>query len=137
MQDLGKWVGRTFSTGNHKESATCCKHLLHVIINDTVVEIATETKVPCLETSILTHLVNTKNQAFVRLTDDVTAQMVIELHSSPYEDTIRKCLIVATDLLCQHRMFHAGVKSVTTFTFPKLPTAAHTCKQCVVKVFVT
>ena len=133
LQELGTLFGLPFSRGHHTESAQSCRLLLESIINRTDIEIATETKIPCLEESTLTRLVSTLNQEpdlFLRLTGDVTAQMIVEIHSSPYEDTIRKSLIVATDLLRLRRMYDDGIKSITAFSFPKLPTAAHNFRQC-------
>ena len=72
------------------------------------------------------------------LKEDVTAEMIVEMHSSPYEDTRRKSLFVATDLLRLRRMYNDGIKTITAFTFPKLPKIkGEKIPQCVVKLVVT
>ena len=44
---------------------------------------------------------------------------VIEVHSSPYENTITKTITVAMDLLQVCRHHDENVKQYTTFGFPK------------------
>ena len=81
----------------------------------------------------------TKNPIFfLCLKEDVTAERIVEIHSSPYEDTIRKSLFVATDLLRLRRMYNDGIKTSTAFNFPKLPKIkGEKIPQCVVKLVVT
>ena len=104
-------------------------------------EIAVEANIPHLEDSALCDVLCTKNQKpdlFLCLKEDVTAEMLVEIHSSPYEDTIRKSLFVATDLLRLRRMYNDGIKTITAFNFPKLPKIkGEKIPQCVVKLVVT
>ena len=117
--------------------------MLESIINATSrnIEIAVEANIPHLEDSALCDVLCTKNQKpelFLCLKEDVTAEMLVEIHSSPYEDTIRKSLFVATDLLRLRRMYNDGIKTITAFNFPKLPKRkGEKIPQCVVKVVVT
>ena len=121
----------------------CKERWLESIINATSrnIEIAVAANIPHLEESALCDVLCTKNQKpdlFLCLKEDVTAEMIVELHSSPYEDTIRKSLFVATDLLRLRRMYTAGIKTLTAFNFPKLPKLkGEKIPQCVVKLVVT
>ena len=143
LKQLGQSFGLSFEEGNHEASARCCKLLLESILNATSrnMEIAVEANIPHLEESSLCDVLCTKNQKpdlFLCLKEDVTAEMIVEIHSSPYEDTIRKALFVATDLLRLRRMYNDGIKTLTAFTFPKLPKIkGETIPQCVVKLVVT
>ena len=143
LKQLGQCFGLSFEEGNHEDSARCCKLLLESIINATsrTIEIAVEANIPQLEDSALCDVFCTKNQKpdlFLCLKEDVTAEMIVEIHSSPYEDTIRKSLFVATDLLRLRRMYNAGIKTITAFNFPKLPKIkGEKIPQCVVKLVVT
>ena len=104
-------------------------------------ESAVEANRPHLEASALCDLLCTKNQKpelFLCLKEDVTAERLVELHSSPYEATRRKSLFVATALLRLRRMYNDGIKTITAFNFPKLPKIkGEKIPQCVVKVVVT
>ena len=143
LKQLGQCFGLSFEEGNHEDSARCCKLLLESIINATSrnIEIAVEANIPQLEDSALCDVLCTKNQKpdlFLCLKEDVTAEMIVEIHSSPYEDTIRKSLFVATDLLRLRRMYNDGIKTITAFNFPKLPKIkGEKIPQCVVKLVVT
>ena len=143
LKQLGQCFGLSFEEGNHEDSARCCKLLLESIINATSrnIEIAVEANIPHLEDSALCDVLCTKNQKpdlFLCLKEDVTAEMIVEIHSSPYEDTIRKSLFVATDLLRLRRMYNDGIKTITAFNFPKLPNIkGEKIPQCVVKLVVT
>ena len=143
LKQLGQCFGLSFEEGNHEDSARCCKLLLESIINATRrnIEIAVEANIPHLEDSALCDVLCTKNQKpdlFLCLKEDVTAEMIVEMHSSPYEDTIRKSLFVATDLLRLRRMYNDGIKTITAFNFPKLPKIkGEKIPQCVVKLVVT
>ena len=143
LKQLGQCFGLSFEEGNHEDSARCCKLLLESIINATsrTIEIAVEANIPHLEDSALCDVFCTKNQKpdlFLCLKEDVTAEMIVEIHSSPYEDTIRKSLFVATDLLRLRRMYNDGIKTITAFNFPKLPKIkGEKIPQCVVKLVVT
>ena len=76
----------------------------------------------------------------MHLHDDLTAEMIVEIHSSPYEDTLRKALTTAIDLLHLGRMY--SNTKYHCFCFPKLKTKRdQTIKennwQCVVKLEIT
>ena len=125
MKELGEQFGLSFEPAKHVGSAWCCKALLASIIGREDIEIATEMTIPNLEKTALTELVCTKNEKpdlFLCLKDDRIAQVTIEIHSSPYEETILKAILVATNV---------NINTGTSFTFPKLPFAK---KTCVVKV---
>ena len=55
-----------------------------------------------------------------------------EVHSSPFDNTIRKCILGAIDQLRLYRTFSENTAECSGFVFPKL-----TVLQCVVKVTVT
>ena len=46
-----------------------------------------------------------KPDLYTHLDDDLTAEMIMDIHSSPYKDTLRKALITAIDLLHLGRMY--------------------------------
>ena len=95
---------------------------------------------PVLEESTITDFICTRDQKpdlFLHLKGDVTAQTIVEIHSSPFEDATRKSVIVATDSLRLHRMCNGNIKTVTAFTFPKPPSVKTSQKHCVVKVAVS
>ena len=60
---------------------------------------------------------------------EITAVSLVEIHASPYEDSIRKAIVMGLDLLRLRRTYAIDTTAVTTFAFPKLKV-----KQCVVKV---
>lgn len=68
--------------------------------------------------------------------DDEIPATIIEVHSSPYENTITKSII---DLLRLCMMYNHNFAQYTTFAFPKLPKSgqSESNKQCVVTVRVT
>ena len=143
LKQLGQSFGLSFEEGKQEASARCCKLLLESIINATsrTSEIAVEANRPHLEESALCDVLCTKNQKpdlFLCLKEDVTAEMLVEFHSSPYEETIRKTLFVATDLLRLRRMYNDGIKTITACNFPKLPKIkGEKIPQCVVNLVVT
>ena len=143
LKQLGQCFGLSFEEGNHEDSARCCKLLLESFINATSrhIEIAVEANIPHLEDSALCDVFCTKNQKpelFLCLKEEVTAEMIVEMHSSPYEETRRKSLFVATDLLRLRRMYNDGIKTITAFNFPKLPKIkGEKIPQCVVNLVVT
>ena len=71
--------------------------------------------------------------------NDITAESFIEVHSGSFPDTVRKCIIVATDLLRLRRMYDINVNQITGFAFPKLPEPSKDSsnQQCAVKVVVS
>ena len=88
LKQLGQSFGLSFEEGNHEASARCCKLLLESFINATRrnIEIAVEANIPHLEESALCDVLYTKNQKpdlFLCLKEDVTAEMLVEIHSSP------------------------------------------------------
>ena len=64
----------------------------------------------------------------VSFSDEETSVSSIEIHLSPYNDTIRKALITGLDILRLRRLC-CDVKQVTAFAFPKLFSP-----QCVAKI---
>lgn len=78
------------------------------------INIVVERAIPQLATSGLSALLCTKLQIpdmYMQLDDDLTAEMIIEIHSSLYEDTLRKALITGTDLLRLRRMLVIPIRS--------------------------
>ncbi len=63
--------------------------------------------------------------------------LVIEVHSSPYDRTIEKCIMSVMEQLRLYRLYRPDIDTCTGFAFPKLPTSQKENKQCVVKVQVT
>ena len=133
--------------GGHKESADCCKELLQCIVNKCEnhdnITIAVERQIPNLSNSEISDLMCSNHQIpdlYMHLSDDLTAETIVEIHSSPYEDTLRKALICATDLLRLRRMY-SDKNKITAFCFPKLRTKNGEMikenKQCVVKLEIT
>ena len=123
---------------NHSRSAACCKQILESIFKDKKIEnleIVIEQNIPNLKTSSVSDVLCSLDQIpdlFVQVQHDVTALMVVKIHSSPYEDTIQKTLLVTADLLRLRRMYDEHIDKLTGFAFPKLGK-----QQCVVKVVVT
>ena len=72
--------------------------------------------------------------AIIRKCDGLTL-LLVEVHSSPYERTIRKCMLGVSDLLRLHRAHDRNALRCCGFAFPKLP-GRQPNKQCVVKVEV-
>lgn len=70
------------------------------------------------------------------LPQDKTAATIVEVHSSPFEDTIFKCILLGADLLCVHRMYDVAEWHII-FLFPKLPTQQCTHHQSVVQLNIT
>ena len=58
--------------------------------------------------------------------------LTVEVHSSPFQYTIMKCIIGVLDQLRLYRSYDPRIVTCTGFAFPKL-----NIKQCVVKVQVT
>ena len=58
--------------------------------------------------------------------------ILVEVHSSPYEDSIMKCIIGVVDQLRLYRSYNSSITTCTGYVFPKLKV-----KQCVVEVQVT
>lgn len=58
--------------------------------------------------------------------------LVSEVHSSPFDDTIQKCVMSVVELNRVHRSFNSEINTYIGFAFPKLDV-----DQCVVKVMVT
>ncbi len=63
--------------------------------------------------------------------------LVIEVHSSSYDQTIEKCIMSVMEQLRLYRSYSPDIDTCTGFAFPKLPTSRQENKQCVVKVQVT
>ena len=57
---------------------------------------------------------------------------IVEVHSSPYESTIKKCLTGVVDLLRVYRSYDTSRTQSVGYAFPKLDS-----NQCVVRVLVT
>ena len=57
---------------------------------------------------------------------------IVEVDSSPYEGTIKKCLTCVVELLRVYRSYNTSITQSVGYAFPKLDT-----NQCVVKVLVT
>ena len=64
--------------------------------------------------------------------------LLVEVHSSSYAHTIRKCAISVIDQLHLHRMAKPNITSCIGFAFPKLPqNDTHSYKQSVVQVKIS
>ena len=72
--------------------------------------------------------------AIVRKCDQLTL-LPVEIHSSPFSDSINKCMLGVIDLLRLHRAHDRDVSRCCGFVFPKLP-GVKSNKQCVVNVEV-
>ena len=140
LSDLGQHFGLKEMAGDHLESATYCKRLLQKLLNEDDIEIVIESSVPGLENSAISELACSKVQIpdlYLKGKDEDYAQMVMEICSSPYEDTIRKCILGLTDLLRIRTMFNPNEKRMVGFCFPKLPQGARAGKKlCVVELEV-
>ena len=104
-------------------------------------DIVVEEEFPALRQSGLSKLTCSlwqRPDLYLRLKKDACAQIDVEVCSSPYEDTIRKCLIGTTDQLRLRTMYNPEARRVTGFCFPKLPTQSNLPgkKGCVVEVEV-
>ena len=73
--------------------------------------------------------------AIVSKCDDLTLLHVGE-HSSPFDITIKKCMLGVMDLLRLHRAHDRDVSRCCGFVFPNLPGERSSNNQCVVKVEV-
>ena len=62
--------------------------------------------------------------------------LFIEVHSTSFVTTIRKCIIGVSDQLRLYRMYDCNYSSLTAFAFPKLPLPASNNRQCVIQVEV-
>ena len=139
LSDLGQHFGLEETTGGHLESATYCKRLLLLLLNEDDIEIVIESSVPGLENSAISELACPKLQIpdlYLKPKNEDYAQMVMEICSSPYEDTIRKCILGLTDLLRMRTMLNPNEKRMVGFCFPKLPQGARAGKRCVVELEV-
>ena len=63
--------------------------------------------------------------------------LLVEVHSSPFRDSVRKCILGVIEQLCLYRTANPDVSSCIGFTFPKLPSAGTGNLQSVVQVTVT
>ena len=62
----------------------------------------------------------------------------VEVHSSPFSCTIKKCIIGLVNQLRLYRATNPDIRSCIGFCFPKLPSTSASCnKQSVVQVKVT
>ena len=118
----------------HKDSAVACSKVLqHCASSKSVIfTYDIETATPCLAKSNLAPLCASLDQrpdVLVSRGEDTTSLSLVEIHSSPYEDTIRKSIVTGLDLLRLRRTFSNDTTALTTFAFPNLKE-----KQCVVKV---
>jgi len=52
------------------------------------------------------------------LPQDKAAATIVEVHTSPFEDTIFKCILLGADLLHLHRMYDVAEWHII-FLFPK------------------
>ena len=122
--------------GNHKDSASACSKVLkHCASSEGFnFKYNTETAIPGLADSSLVPLLASLDQRpDVSVSHDDEEKNIpmslVEIHSSPYEDTIRKAIVTGLDLLRLRRTYVSETTTVTTFAFPNLKV-----KQCVVEV---
>ena len=140
LSDLGKHFKLKEMTGDHLQSANYCQSLLQKLWNKDDIDIVIESSVPGLENSAISELACSKCQIpdlYLKAKHEHYAQMVMEICSSPYEDTIRKCIIGLTDLLRMRTMLNPNDKKIVGFCFPKLPMKGASGKKlCVVELEV-
>ena len=131
------YLGHRFESshnGNHKNSASACSEVLEHCASSGgfIFEYRTETAIPCLADSSLVPLLASLDQkpdVSVLWDEEITSVSLVEIHSSPYEDTIRKAIVTGLDLLRLRRTYVSDTTAVTTFAFPNFKV-----KQCVVEV---
>ena len=121
----------------HKDAAECCVRVLKHFAESCGkrLEFETENSLNLSQSSMLAPFLSSLEQRpdiSVSLSDECTAALLGEIHSSPYEDTLRKTVISALDLLRLRRMYSDEVSEITAFSFPKFDN-----DHCVVKVVVT
>ena len=63
--------------------------------------------------------------------------LLVEVHSSPFRDSMRKCSLGMIEQLCLYRTANPNISSCIGFTFPKLPSAGTENLQSVIQVTVT
>ena len=122
--------------GNHKDSALACSEVLQHCASASssgfIFKYDIETATPCLAEASLEPLCasfDQKPDVSVSRVGEITSVSLVEIHSSPYEDTIRKAIVTGLDLLRLRRTHSSDTTALTTFAFPNLKV-----KQCVVKV---
>ena len=138
LHDVYKhYLGHPFETchnSNHTDSAAACSEVLEHCASSGgfTFKYSTETAIPRLADSSLVPLVaplDQKPDVSVLRDEEITAVSLVEIHSSPYEDTIRKAIVTGLDLLRLRRTYASDSTAVTTFAFANLKVT-----QCVVKV---
>ena len=118
-------LGSTFmpECGNHVQSAECCQKILESIVRECDnhnIKIEVQCEIPRLSSSGIGDVFFSKHQApdlYMHLGNDITAETIVKIYSSYYEDTLRKALITATDLLRLRRMY-SDTHSIIAFCFP-------------------
>ena len=120
-----------------KSEALCCRYLETFREVDSTVELQVRERIKQLEyiPPIYCTTDECPDVAIIRKCDGLTL-LLVEIHSSTYEKTIRKCLLGVSDLLRLHRAHDRNVSRCCGFAFPKLP-GKQPNKQCVVKVEVS
>ena len=142
LSELGEQFHLKPQKGDSLASAEYCKRLLNnILLEATDCDIVVESVIPRLEDSTICELFCSKCQKpdlYLKIKGEEIAQIVIEICSSPYEDTIRKCILVAVDLLRLRTMFNKRENKVLGYCFAKLPPGPDrgVKKLCVVKVEV-
>lgn len=140
LKDLGELsnIDLGFQAPNSTSDSACERFLNNVLKSCKVVM---GKSIPLLADSNLSNLLSSKI-VFPDLSlyseEDITAESIVEVHSSLYVYTIWKTIMGATDLLRLRRMYDVDIEIITAFAFPKLPVeGGHEHKQCVVKISVT
>ena len=130
------YLGDSFTprhNGDHRDCTVACSQVLaHCAVSGGFhFRYSSEMAIPRLADSSLVPLIASLNQkpdVCVLRDEEITAVSLVEIHSSPYEDTIRKAIVTGLDLLRLRRTYTSDT-AVTTFAFPNLKVS-----QCVVKV---
>ena len=109
----------TSDAGYHttrSESEKAYKELVENVLANTNVSIVQGEAVKRLEASSLPPLMCTKRHIpdiSLSSMNDITAESFIEVHSGLFPDTVRKCIIVVTDLLRLRRMYDINANQIT------------------------
>ena len=132
-------LSKGMDNDNEEKSESFCSRYLETFkeLDSEVVELKVDKNYSQFE--FLPELHCTMSQrpdvAIVRKYDQLTL-LPVEVHSSPFSDSINKCMLGVIDLLRLHRAHSRDVSRCCGFVFPKLPGVKSTNKQCVVMVEV-
>ena len=130
-----KWIGWRKWDGEHNK-------FIKDVFSDTRYNVCEQnTQVECFTGLVPLHYTSNIRPdvcVYYKSGDDEELPLVtVEVHSSPFEDTIRKTVLVVATLLHYHCVYNPKRKKCVGFLFPKLCSVSHTKKESVGKVEVT